>query len=182
VEGTLHGRLVRVAFASTSPRAAEPTPEESPADAEPEALVAAARPARERPQPVAPAARAAKDDDDDLAPAAWTDSLEVRTALAELGPRHAAALFDLSRQADFSPQFGEGGALHGIQIGDVRPGSTLERAGLQRGDLVVAVNGTAVRSVSSLASLRGVALENGFPIDVIRAGVPTTLQVPPGEL
>jgi type II secretory pathway component PulC len=181
VEGTLHGRLVRVAFASTSPRAAEPTPEEAPAEPEPEALVAAARPARERPQPVAPAARAAQDDDD-LAPAAWMDSLEVRTALAELGPRHAAALFDLSRQADFSPQFGEGGALHGIQIGDVRPGSTLERVGLQRGDLVVAVNGTAVRSVSSLASLRGVALENGFPIDVIRAGMPTTLRVPAGEL
>jgi type II secretory pathway component PulC len=174
------GRIRRISFDRTRALRARAEPERGPSrDAELALLAQGIRPPPAAPiQPASP--RRGGGDEGALA-GDWSDSLEIRTALAELGPQAASTLFDLSRQGQFQPQFGEGGTLAGISVGAVSPGSRLERLGLRSGDVVVSVAGNPLQSYSDLSALRGLQAQ-GFQVGLVRGGVPVTLQVPPGAL
>lgn len=176
------GRIRRISFDRNRALRARAGPARDPVrDAELALLAQGIRPPPAAPLQPIPARRAGGGDEEARA-GDWADSLEVRTALAELGPQYAAALFDLSRQGEFQPQLGEGGALSGIAVGSVVPGSQLERLGLRSGDVVVSVAGTPLQSYSDLRALRGFQTQSGFQVGLLRGGAPVTLQVPPGAL
>ena len=173
------GRIRRISFDRNRALRARAEPRRPLGDEESALLARADRPPPALPAQAAARARTGRDED---SPSHWSESLEVRTALAELGPAHAATLFSLSRQGEFQPQFGEGGTLSGIAVGSVAPGSQLARLGLQSGDVVVSVGGAPLQSYSDLRALRGFQTQNGFQVGLLRGGAPITLQVPPGAL
>jgi type II secretory pathway component PulC len=93
------------------------------------------------------------------------------------------ALQDLAQQAVFVPELGEGGRVRGIAVADIRPGSLLERLGLENGDVVVAIAGVRVESGSqALQALRGLDFHRGVSVDVERDGALTAIAVPAGAL
>jgi S1-C subfamily serine protease len=68
-----------------------------------------------------------------------------------------------------------GGAL----VGTVRPGTPAERGGLKPGDLIIAVDGTAVAGVDSLAQLiQGARGKGSATLAVERAGNRIALRIP----
>jgi S1-C subfamily serine protease len=71
-------------------------------------------------------------------------------------------------------------ASGGAEVGRVNPGQPAERAGVQPGDVIRAVNGTPVNGVEDL-----MRMVNGLPpgapylLDLSRSGQPRQLQVKP---
>jgi serine protease Do len=74
--------------------------------------------------------------------------------------------------------------LRGAVVGRVVPGSPADRAGLRRGDVVIAVGGTPVRSAAQLRTLIGLAaVGSELPLTVERSGavLRAAVAVEPGE-
>ena len=71
----------------------------------------------------------------------------------------------------------------GVLVASVQAGGPAAHAGLEQGDLIVAVNGKQVRSTDDLATaLADVKPGTTIPVKVDRHGTTTTLQVKVGEL
>jgi S1-C subfamily serine protease len=71
---------------------------------------------------------------------------------------------------------------HAVRVGEVEPGGPAARAGLARGDIVVAVNGRAVSGADDLVRLLdGTRIGGAVEIAVIRHGRLERLTVVPGE-
>jgi len=119
------------------------------------------------PNPV-PASAAAQDEDDAAAkPPLTTEQL----------------LVNLSSQARYAPLLDQDGKLHGVALMDIRQDSTLERIGLQSGDVVVSVGGVQVdNTTKAFDALRALDPRAGGEVLVERKGVPTVITVPPGSL
>jgi S1-C subfamily serine protease len=67
----------------------------------------------------------------------------------------------------------------GTLVGTVRPGTPAERGGLKPGDVIVAVDGTPVAGVDSLASLiQGARGQGSAMLTVQRDGSRISLRVP----
>jgi S1-C subfamily serine protease len=110
------------------------------------------------------------------------DAAEEASAPASPDTEADEALRSLASQARFLPEFGQAGEVRGIAVQNLVPGSQLERLGLRNGDLVVSVAGHRVQDPSSAQALRGMSLQQAFAVEILRAGAPTTLQVPAGAL
>ncbi|MGV3484658.1 MAG: PDZ domain-containing protein, partial [Planctomycetaceae bacterium] len=66
------------------------------------------------------------------------------------------------------------GAEQGVRVLDVRPGSAAEKAGIQRGDVITAVNGQNISSPQALVQSIGSA--NGqIDLAIVRNGQPTQM-------
>ncbi len=91
---------------------------------------------------------------------AQADVHSVRLGLGEhaLSSRRVELGFDVY----FSP------SLHAVQVGEVRPGSPAERAGIRRGDLIAAVDG---RPLADSAAPLGEIYLRGRPGDAVRLTV-----------
>lgn len=88
--------------------------------------------------------------------------------------RIGVSITDLERTSDSSEPARMAGAL----IAEVVPGSPAERAGLQKGDVVVAVDGIPVRSAAQLRNYIGLTpIGRRVELTVERAGVPAPLVV-----
>jgi S1-C subfamily serine protease len=73
-----------------------------------------------------------------------------------------------------SPLAGESG----LMIVSIEPGTSAERAGLQLGDILIAVGGTSLTHVESLlGALRGKAIGKTSLFSILRAGEVTSLEI-----
>lgn len=71
----------------------------------------------------------------------------------------------------------------GVGVRSMEPGSPAERAGLERGDVVIGLRGEPVRSVADLhRGLDGDAIGAELPLEVLRAGERLRFTVRPVEL
>lgn len=71
----------------------------------------------------------------------------------------------------------------GVVVGDVFPDSAAERAGLRRGDVIVAVNGNAVRDVQGFVNMvRSQTPGSDLRLDVVRDGKKVTLKAKLDEI
>jgi regulator of sigma E protease len=61
----------------------------------------------------------------------------------------------------------------------VQPGSAAERAGFQKGDVVLSINGRSIKGFSDLQRMVGTSAEDTLTIVVDRDGQPVTLQATP---
>lgn len=69
-------------------------------------------------------------------------------------------------------------AMRGALVSEVTPGSPAERAAIQRGDVVVAVNGAPVRSAAHLRNVVGLTpVGEEVRLEILRDGRPRTLSV-----
>jgi len=70
----------------------------------------------------------------------------------------------------------------GVVVDDVRPGSPAERAGLERGDIIVEFDGEAVRSARQFTRLvQETATGRTVTATVVRAGARKNIQITPAE-
>jgi serine protease Do len=77
-----------------------------------------------------------------------------------------------------TPDSSEPARMAGALIAEVVPGSPAERAGLQKGDVVVAVDGIPVRSAAQLRNHIGLTpIGRRVALTIQRAGVPAPLVV-----
>jgi serine protease Do len=75
------------------------------------------------------------------------------------------------------------GPRQGALIADVANDSPAEKAGLRKGDVVVAANGTLIRSAAQLRNMLGLTpVGKAIPLTVERDGIPHTLRVEVGAL
>jgi glutaredoxin 3 len=81
-----------------------------------------------------------------------------------LGLRAADAEQYLAKHPDIAATLPEG--TKGIYVGEVRPGSVAEKAGLRHGDIIQAVAGKRVRSLAAMDQL----------IDTLKAGESVTVR------
>lgn len=73
-------------------------------------------------------------------------------------------------------------AATGVMIGDVTADAPAAKAGIRRGDVVTAVDGTTVESPRDLTrAVAGARPGTEVTIDLLRAGIPTALAVTLGE-
>lgn len=97
----------------------------------------------------------------------------VQTGRVERG-RIGVSIQDLSTSRRSGPR-------EGALIADVASDSPAEKAGLRKGDVVVAANGTPVRSASQLRNKVGLTpVGKTIPLTVERDGTPHTIQVEVG--
>jgi type II secretory pathway component PulC len=147
--------------------------------------VASAKGAVPRPPPVRAKRRAAPGGDAASADGAdGTDAAEsAATSADELDPDVEERLRELSTQARFLPDFAEEGGLRGIVVRDLQAGTTLERLGLQNGDVILAVEGRRIEQTDNVFEvLRGLELSEGATVELERSGALRTLEVPAGVL
>ena len=92
---------------------------------------------------------------------------------------HRAAL-----GVEVSTVAGPDGQPTGVRIVQVAPGSGADKAALQAGDVITAVNGTATPDTETLSTvLAGLQPGQTVPVEVTRAGGDTaTVQVTLGQL
>lgn len=94
-----------------------------------------------------------------------------------------ALIAELSGQARFTPMLDENGKLRGVALMGIVPDSTLERFGLQSGDVVIAIGGVRVdNSAKAYEALRALDVHKGVTVTVERRGALTQVAVPPGAL
>ena len=74
------------------------------------------------------------------------DQARLRSLLAQARPKLGAVVADAAAQAAKVPGIPAAGAY----VGDVRPGSAAEKAGLRKGDVIIAVAGQPVRNATDL--------------------------------
>ena len=75
------------------------------------------------------------------------------------------------------------GLKSGVQVASVKPGGPAARAGLQVGDVIVAVRGRAVATPSQLiASVEGAVVGEPMAVRINRNGTDLLLNVVPGEM
>jgi S1-C subfamily serine protease len=74
------------------------------------------------------------------------DQPRLRSLLAQARPKLGAVVADAALQAKKQPGIPASGAY----VGDVRPGSAAERAGLRKGDVITALAGEPVRDATEL--------------------------------
>ncbi len=90
------------------------------------------------------------------------------------------------RIQDLRPDLAEAfevGATDGVLVGDVVPGSPAEEAGVQRGDVVVALDGAEVSSAAELRNVVGMRLPGSrVKLKLVRDGRNKVLTVKLGEL
>jgi type II secretion system protein C len=80
-------------------------------------------------------------------------------------------------QARIIPRYAEDGAMSGLEVSSIRPGSLLEAAGFENGDLVVAVNGAPLADPGEgLKVFRELATAERFVVSVERQGAVLELQ------
>jgi general secretion pathway protein C len=85
-------------------------------------------------------------------------------------------------QARIVPRYGDDGQLGGLELSAIRPGSLLESAGLENGDLVLGVNGTRVSDpAQGLQAFRELSNPDTFVLEVDRGGEVLTLEYTPEE-
>lgn len=77
------------------------------------------------------------------------DQPRLRSLLAQARPKLGAAVADSALQATKVPGIPASGAY----VGEVRPGSPADRAGLRKGDVIVAVAGRAAGDAAELHRL-----------------------------
>jgi len=77
------------------------------------------------------------------------DQPRLNSLLAQARPKLGAVVADAASQAKVQPGIPASGAY----VGDVRPGSVAERAGLRKGDVITALAGQPVRDASELHRL-----------------------------
>jgi glutaredoxin 3 len=88
---------------------------------------------------------------------------------APLGLLGADAEDYLARRPELAEKLG--GPVKGVYVGELRPDSVAEKAGLQRGDIVQAAAGKRVRDMRSLdAIIETVRIGDGLPVRVLRNG------------
>jgi len=93
---------------------------------------------------------------------------------APLGLLGADAEEYLKRRPELAEKLG--GTVMGVYVGDLRPGSVAEKAGLQRGDIVQAAAGKRVRDMRSLdAIVHSVRINDALPVRVLRDGADVEL-------
>ena len=74
------------------------------------------------------------------------DQTRLRSLLAQARPKLGAVVADAAAQAKKLPDIPTTGAF----VADVRPGSAAEKAGLRKGDVIIAVAGQPVRDATDL--------------------------------
>jgi S1-C subfamily serine protease len=74
------------------------------------------------------------------------DQARLRSLLAQARPKWGAVVADAAAQAKKVPGIPAAGAY----VADVRPGSAAEKAGLRKGDVIIAVAGRPVRDATDL--------------------------------
>jgi S1-C subfamily serine protease len=95
------------------------------------------------------------------------DQPRLRSLLAQARPKLGAVVADAASQARKQPGIPASGAY----VGDVRPGSVAERAGLRKGDVITALAGQPVRDASELHRLlRDVPRDTEAAIRFVRDG------------
>jgi S1-C subfamily serine protease len=81
------------------------------------------------------------------------------------------------------PQPNRLGLNAGVQVASVQPGGPAARAGLQVGDVIVAVRGKPVATPSQvIASVEGAAVGEPMAVRINRNGTDLLLSVVPGEM
>lgn len=88
-------------------------------------------------------------------------------------------LTDLLTSALATPHFREGGGVQpvmdGFQLGQITPGSVIEKLGLKNGDVITEVNGEKLDSLATVMRLAGQVQNMGqAKMLVLRAGKPLT--------
>ena len=101
------------------------------------------------------------------------DRFQVQREQVEQAMRNPAELFS---QARILPKY-ENGAMTGVQVNSIQPGSLFEEIGIRDGDVVTQVNGIVVASPQdSAALLQELTQSNQFEVTVLGAdGQPRTL-------
>src|SRR5690606_15570471 len=101
------------------------------------------------------------------------DSFQVQREQVDEAMRNPAELFS---QARILPKY-ENGAMTGVQVNSIQPGSLFEEIGIRDGDVVTQVNGIVVASPQdSAALLQELTQSNQFEVTVLGAdGQPRTL-------
>jgi general secretion pathway protein C len=80
-------------------------------------------------------------------------------------------------QARIIPRYAEDGGMSGLEVSSIRPGSLLEAAGFENGDLVLAINGTPLSDPGQgLKVFRELATAERFVVNVERQGAVLELQ------
>jgi S1-C subfamily serine protease len=104
---------------------------------------------------------------------------EVRPPVAI--PRAALSHPDLAGQGRLAPHVGPERAPDGLRVSGVRHGTVADRAGLQNGDVVHAVNGWPTTSVASATAALDAARRERPPalrVDLTRRGQRRVLEIP----
>jgi type II secretion system protein C len=97
-------------------------------------------------------------------------------------PTRRAPVQSVLTQARIVPRYAEDGQLSGLQLSAIRPGSLLQAAGLENGDLVVGVNGTRVADpAQGLQAFRELSSPDSFVLEVERQGSVVQLQYSPED-
>jgi S1-C subfamily serine protease len=95
------------------------------------------------------------------------DQPRLRSLLAQARPKLGAVVADAASQAKKQP----GIPALGAYVGDVRPGSAAERAGLRKGDVITALAGQPVRDATDLhRRLRELSGSGDVAIRFVRDG------------
>ena len=75
------------------------------------------------------------------------------------------------------------GLSSGVQVASVKPGGPAARAGLQVGDVIVAVRGRPVATPAQMiASVEGAVVGEPMAVRINRNGTDLLLRVVPGEM
>ena len=75
----------------------------------------------------------------------------------------------VERVADAAAHAPQGG--EGAYVGHVRPGSTAERAGVQAGDVIIAIDGQSIRSADELIRAgKQLSHDQSIPLTIVRDG------------
>ncbi len=104
---------------------------------------------------------------------------DLTSQLAEFGEVKRGALGIVAQPltADLAQAFGIG-STNGVLIGRVRSGSPAEKAGLQSGDVITAIDGKRVRDLPAVRNRIGlVRLGQQMSLEIIRETKPLTIQV-----
>ena len=95
--------------------------------------------------------------------------LEALLAQATAAPAAATGISLGVRVADAAAHAPQGG--EGAYVGHVRPGSTAERAGLQAGDVIIAIDGQSIRSADELIRAgKQLSHDQSIPLTIVRDG------------
>ncbi|HEY4715474.1 MAG TPA: bifunctional nuclease domain-containing protein, partial [bacterium] len=69
----------------------------------------------------------------------------------------------------------------GILVSDVREGSSSEKDGLRRGDIIISVNGESISTIKNLVRVISESEDRPMKTDIIREGQKLSLELHPGE-
>jgi len=85
---------------------------------------------------------------------------------------------DITREISDALDLGD---VKGVLVADVRPGSTSERDGLKRGDIITGVNNRPISSLKDLVEEITLSEDKPMMVKILREGKEITLTLHPGE-